>query len=88
MGDFEEQPGPRLPANLDLNTASCLDFFWLLFHPAMFADMARQTNTYARWKQTNGTPDDKWVEKNEWEMRALVGINILMEINQLLEYDM
>ena len=88
MGDFNEEPGPKLPASLDVNRASCLDFFWLLFHPAMFVHMARHTNNYARWKQTNGTPNDKWVETNEWEMRAFVGINILMGINQMPEYDM
>ena len=88
IGDFNEEPGPKLPARLDVNTALCLDFFWLLFHPAMFVHMARHTNNYARRTQTNGTPDDKWVETNEWEMRAFVGINILMGINQMPEYDM
>ena len=89
MCDFQRQPGPKLPPDFDRNTASPLDFFWLLFHPAMFANMARHTNNYARWKQTTtGTTEDKWTETNELEMRAFVGMNILMGINKLPEYDM
>ncbi|XP_053372688.1 piggyBac transposable element-derived protein 4-like [Mercenaria mercenaria] len=86
--DFRGQTGPRLPDNFDVQTASALDFFYLLFRPAMFADMARHTNNYARWKATQDQPDDKWVETNENEMKAFIGINVIMGINALPELDM
>jgi hypothetical protein len=70
MDDFQGSTGPGLPDTIDLNTSSPLDFFLLLFHPVMFSDIARHTNNYARWKATNGEPDDKWVDTNENEMRG------------------
>ena len=54
----------------------------------MFVEMARHTNNYARWKALNGYPDDKWVPTDEYEMRAFIGINIIMGINNLPEADM
>ncbi|XP_045180914.2 piggyBac transposable element-derived protein 4-like [Mercenaria mercenaria] len=86
--DFRGQTGPRLPDNFDVLTASALDFFYLLFHPAMFADMAWHTNNYARWKEMQDQPDDKWAETNENEMKAFIGNNVLMGINALPELDM
>ena len=54
----------------------------------MFVEMACHTNNYARWKARNSSPDDKWVPTDEYEMRAFMGINIIMGINNLPEADM
>jgi len=43
------QPGARLPDDIDVVTATPIDYFFLLFKPFMFADMVRHMNNYAQW---------------------------------------
>lgn len=84
MRAFTAASGPKLPDTFDVQTATALDYFWLMFHPDLFNDMTRHTNNYARWKmvQTDKV-DDYWTETTPAELRAYVGMNILMGVNSL-----
>lgn len=60
-----------------------------MFPADLIQRLVDYTNSYAVWKMTaQGSVDDKWEETSEPEMRAFLGINILMGINQLPEVDM
>ena len=74
----EELAGPvhHLPED-----ATPLDFFSLLWVPSFFQLLADQTNLYARQRQVQ-KPDIKWYPTTPEEMKAFLGINIIMGIDQ------
>ena len=90
MNDFTEVPGANLPDDFDTAQATPLDYFLLLFPLNLIADLVRYTNDYATWKtsQPGAEADANWTDTNVPEMRAFLGINILMGINQMPEADM
>lgn len=78
-----------MPDGFDVTTASPTDYFFLLMSQQMFDDMAQHTNDYARWKmEQKGEEDSRWYETRPAEIRAFIGINILMGICSLPEADM
>ncbi|XP_062606783.1 piggyBac transposable element-derived protein 4-like [Saccostrea cucullata] len=84
---FVEGVGPVFPDNFDVNTATAKDYFDLMFSPDSISDFVRHTNNYARWKmEQKGEEDRVWYEITEAEMKAYLGLNILMGINQLPSY--
>ena len=89
IGDFTVPHGPNLPEGFDVHMATPIDYFGLVFRPDMMAQFARNTNNYARWKmETSGENDPRWSETDVYEIRAYIGMNILMGINPLPEADM
>ena len=86
--DFTEQPGPNLPDGFDPVTASPIDYFWLLFPIQLIEVLVGFTNRYAAWKQHREGPDPYWEDVTVPELRAFLGINILMGVNELPETDM
>ena len=75
---FTEVPGPVHQLRAD---ATPLDFFSLVWESSFFEHLAEETNLYARQRQTV-KPDRKWYPTTSSEMRAFVGVNILMGIDQ------
>ncbi|XP_060575855.1 uncharacterized protein LOC132733266 isoform X2 [Ruditapes philippinarum] len=88
IDDFVERPGPNLPEGFDTETATPLDYFWLMFPVRLIAMIVRYTNQYASWKQTRTGPDTYWEDVTEPELRAFLSINILMGIHQLPQVEM
>uniref|UniRef100_A0A3B3Y771 PiggyBac transposable element-derived protein domain-containing protein n=1 Tax=Poecilia mexicana TaxID=48701 RepID=A0A3B3Y771_9TELE len=60
------------------------DYFRILFPDSLFEHMVEQTNNYALYRQRrSGKSDPHWHPTDVREMKAYVGLNILMGINQL-----
>ena len=78
---FTKVPGPVHQLGAD---ASPLDFLELLWDPRFFDLLADETNRYAQLKQVS-KPNRKWYPTTPEEMRAFVGVNILMGIDQKAE---
>ena len=57
------------------------EFFSLLWGPSLFQLLADETNRYAAQKQVK-KPDKKWYPTTPDEMKAFIGINIIMGIDQ------
>ncbi|KAG7481247.1 hypothetical protein MATL_G00065090 [Megalops atlanticus] len=69
--------------------ADTRDYFRLLFPDSLFEHMVEQTNNYALYRQRrSGKVDAHWHPTDLREMRAYIGLNILMGINQLPDYGM
>lgn len=84
---FREETGPVFPADFDVNTATAKDYFDLMFSPEIINDFVQHTNNYAWWKmQQKGEEDRVWYDIMEEEMKAYLGLNIVMGINQLPSY--
>lgn len=61
----------------------------LLFPREVIATIVEHTNGYAAWKMVEEQQvNDRWIDTTEAEMRAFLGINILMGISQLPGSDM
>ena len=58
-----------------------LDFFNLFWVPSFFDHLATETNLYAEQRRRN-KPDAKWYPTTPEEMRAFVGVNMIMGIDQ------
>uniref|UniRef100_A0A8C1NK07 Si:ch211-130m23.5 n=1 Tax=Cyprinus carpio TaxID=7962 RepID=A0A8C1NK07_CYPCA len=83
---FTADSGPQHSLGDDADT---LDYFRLFFPDSLFEHMVEQTNNYALYRQRrSGRSDAHWHPTDIREMRAYVGLNILMGINQLPEYGM
>ncbi|XP_052083040.1 piggyBac transposable element-derived protein 4-like [Mytilus californianus] len=78
--DFNEVTGPvhMLPLN-----AQAVDFFQLFFEERFFQHLSEQTNLYAEQTSEN---DQHWEEVTTDEIKAFIGINILMGVMQLASY--
>ncbi|XP_013863760.1 piggyBac transposable element-derived protein 4 [Austrofundulus limnaeus] len=64
--------------------ADTRDYFRILFPDSLFEHMVEQTNNYALYRQRrSGKSDPHWHPTDVREMKAYVGLNILMGINQL-----
>ncbi|XP_052767574.1 piggyBac transposable element-derived protein 5-like [Mya arenaria] len=87
IDDFTETPGPNFPDDFDVDQATPLDYFWLVF-PIQLITMIVHTNTYAQWVQARDGFDSFWHETSEAEMRSFLAINVLMGIQQLQEISM
>uniref|UniRef100_A0A671QAP2 Si:ch211-130m23.5 n=1 Tax=Sinocyclocheilus anshuiensis TaxID=1608454 RepID=A0A671QAP2_9TELE len=83
---FAADSGPQHSLGDDADT---LDYFRLLFPDSLFEHMVEQTNSYALYRQRRSSRSDAhWHPTDIREMRAYVGLNILMGINQLPDYGM
>ncbi|XP_052245823.1 piggyBac transposable element-derived protein 4-like [Dreissena polymorpha] len=79
INEFTQKPGPNLPATFDVNLAQPLDYFYLLFHPTMFSDMARHTNSYAAWQmQIKEQGDKRWEETSESDIKTFIGLLMMI----------
>ena len=82
---FRERVGPAHSLPLD---ASELSYFLLLFTIEMITRLVLETNLYAEQCQTaSGVRDSAWHATTIEEMRAYIGVNILMGFHQLPEID-
>ncbi|KAJ3604350.1 hypothetical protein NHX12_029091 [Muraenolepis orangiensis] len=78
---FSALSGPQHSLGDDADTR---DYFRLLFPDSLFEHMVEQTNNYALYRQRmSGKSDPHWHPTDLREMKAYVGLNILMGINQL-----
>ncbi|XP_068167873.1 piggyBac transposable element-derived protein 4-like [Antennarius striatus] len=78
---FSAVSGPQHSLGDDADTR---DYFRILFPDSLFEHMVEQTNKYALYRQRrSGKPDPHWHPTDVREMKAYVGLNILMGINQL-----
>ena len=77
---FAEKTGPThtLPAD-----ARQLDYFFLFLPHSFFETLATETNRYAEQKQMINGIDPRWQPTSVEEMRAYIGINIMMGVRQL-----
>ena len=90
------QSGPNLPEGFDTTTAHPHEYFQLFFTDEMFANFATYTNNCAKIKTAqkkqakSDTSDYKWpIDGIASEgMKAYFGVNIIMGINPLPQYDM
>lgn len=83
---FTADSGPQHSLGDDADT---LDYFRLLFPDSLFEHMVEQTNNYAIYRQRrSGRSDAHWHPTDVREMRAYMGLNVLMGINQLPDYGM
>ena len=78
MRPLTEMPGPVHQLSAD---ATPLDFLGLVWEPPLFDLLANETNRYAMQRQVNKA-DAKWYPTTPEEMRAFIGVNILMGIDQ------
>jgi len=78
---FNETPGPVHQLGTD---ATPLDFFELLWDHSFFDRLADETKQHAQLKQVS-KPNKKWYPTTPEEMRAFIGVNILMGIDQKAE---
>lgn len=82
--NFNGHSGPNLPDDFDVVTATPLDYFFLLFSAELSGDIARHTNAYAKWAMDReGSVDPYWTDCTPQEVRAFIGINIIMGIDKL-----
>jgi len=78
---FSAASGPQHSLGDDADTR---DYFRLLFPDSLFEHMVEQTNSHALYRQRmSGKSDPHWHPTDLREMKAYVGLNILMGINQL-----
>ena len=75
---FTETPGPVHQLS---EGATPVDFLHLFWEPALFQLLADETNRYAVQRQVE-KPDRKWYPTTPEEMRAFIGVNIVMGIDQ------
>uniref|UniRef100_A0AAQ4PUI2 Si:ch211-130m23.5 n=1 Tax=Gasterosteus aculeatus aculeatus TaxID=481459 RepID=A0AAQ4PUI2_GASAC len=78
---FAAASGPQHSLGDD---ADARDYFRMLFPDSLFEHMVEQTNKHALYRQRrSGKSDPHWHPTDVREMRAYVGLNVLMGINQL-----
>ncbi|XP_061763246.1 piggyBac transposable element-derived protein 4-like [Nerophis ophidion] len=83
---FTAASGPQHALGEDADTR---DYFRVLFPDSLLEHMVEQTNNYALYRQRrSGKADPHWHPTHAREMRAYVGLNILMGVNQLPEAGM
>lgn len=79
FNEFTERPGPFLPDEFDTATAGPLEFFWLMFPVHLLQRIVQHTNSYARWTMAQiNKVDPKWYDITKEELRAFLGISIMM----------
>ena len=87
IAPFVLNAGPKLPRNFDVSDASPLSYFTLMMEDGMFGVMADETNAYAALCQREkGTDDRLWTPTDATEIKAYLGISMLMGINPMHEY--
>ncbi|KAK3107672.1 hypothetical protein FSP39_019607 [Pinctada imbricata] len=75
--DFNGTPGPTTILPSDANE---IDFFNLLFPSELLEKIAEETNRYAESEQEKKGQDPKWRATTAQEIRAYIGIQIVMGI--------
>ena len=85
MLPFREPVGPRHSLTED---AQAIDFFYLLIEPQFVDWVVLQTNLYAEQRQEQmQRRDTRWVPTNGDEIKAFIGMNILMGLHSLPDLD-
>ncbi|KAK3729731.1 hypothetical protein QZH41_002045 [Actinostola sp. cb2023] len=86
LNDFEGDPGVKVPVP---NDAKEIDFFSFLFGDSEIDILVRETNRFARQKLANMPPRlALWKDATLQEMKAYIGMWIVMGINVLPEIAM
>ena len=91
---YTQDSCPCLPKKFDVSVETALDYFNLLFKPEISSDIQDHTSNYAIFKQgeiwrNRNNPDyvdSVWQETIVEELKALICINILMDLNPLPQY--
>ena len=84
IAPFVLNAGPKLPRNFDVSDASPLSYFTLMMEDGMFRVMADETNAYAALCQREKDTDDRlWTPTDASEIKAYIGISMLMGINPM-----
>ena len=78
IAPFTETPGPVHQLGPDTMPLHIFNLFW---EPSFFERLATETNLYAEQRQTS-KPDVKWYPTTPEEMKAFVGVNMIMGIDQ------
>ena len=82
------RPGPKLPDDFNKDTAGPLDYFSLFVPEEIYERMARETNAYAELcQQDKGERDSAWTETSGEEIRAYLGLNIVMGASPRHQYE-
>eukprot|EP00112_Aurelia_sp_Birch-Aquarium-sp1_P018893 Seg4585.2 transcript_id=Seg4585.2/GoldUCD/mRNA.D3Y31 product="PiggyBac transposable element-derived protein 5" protein_id=Seg4585.2/GoldUCD/D3Y31 len=69
------------PVNILPEDSKELDFLNLMFPPAIYEILARETNLYARQKiEEAGKEDKRWFETSVEEIKVYMGLRIFMSI--------
>ena len=90
-------PGPTLPHDFDVHTATPLEYFQLFFTDELFSQLVDDTNSYALWsirqKQILDPryQDPMWSlsgENNTYveELKAFLGIQLIFGLNPIRQY--
>lgn len=80
--------GPKLPRDFDVKSAGALDYFTLFVPMDVYDHIARETNSYAELVQREkGEMDDRWTDTSGPEIRAFIGLNILMGASPRHSYE-
>lgn len=82
VAEFTQPTGPTNILGVDKTE---VDFFSLLFPEDVFDLLTDQTNLYAHQCQTR-KPDPKWKNVTKAEMKAFIGIHVVMSVIQLPAY--
>lgn len=87
IGEFVLDSGPNLPRNLNVAEASPLKYFSLFFQDEVYDKIAAETNAYAvLCARESGQPDKYWMPTDGEEMKAFIGLSLLMGVNPKREY--
>jgi len=78
--DFSENSGPQHKLNAD---ARVFEYLGLFLPQSFYESVAQETNKYAEQKQQVSGPDPRWRPTSATEIRAYIGINIMMGVKQL-----
>ena len=86
ISHFNLQGGPKLPRNIDMNS-SPLEYFYLMLSESIYTDISNESNKYAELcKHGKGKTDSIWYPIDAAEIKAYMGLSILMGINPMPEY--
>ena len=90
-------PGPTLPPDFDVETATPLQYFQLFFTDELFAQLVDNTNSYALWSIRQKQILDSRYQDPNWrvsgednttldELKAFMGINVIFGLNRICQY--
>lgn len=79
--------GPRLDRGFNIETATPIEYFSLFLQEEIFEHIAEQTNSYAELRQQEKQKSDKtWYPTCKDEIRAYLGLSIIMGVAPRCEY--
>ena len=90
-------PGPTLPPDFDVDTATPLQYFQLFFSDELFSQLVDDTNSYALWSIRQKQMLDHRYRDPNWslsgedntsveELKAFLGIQLIFGLNPIRQY--